>query len=202
MRQRCDNLAKLVSGDMAEGINEFARCKSLTCADCLAASSTELPFPCWAREQTRQRHCISFPWMFVGHSWTTTRRCQLFAQLLASRRCLRWCRKLSIYIESQCGHAYCIVRTDNGSEDVYTELTDFFNAKGTVHQRTVPYTPEQNGAAERLKQTLLERVLRLVPLLIPPAEGPVVEAPGPGRYPRREWRPAGTFSGRARRAAR
>ncbi len=45
MRQRCDNLAKLISGDMAEGINEFARCKSLTCADCLAASSTELPFP-------------------------------------------------------------------------------------------------------------------------------------------------------------
>ena len=28
---------------------------------------------------------------------------------------------------------------------------------------------------------------------VPPAEDPVVDAPGPGRYPRRERRPAGTF---------
>ena len=35
-----------------------------------------------------------------------------------------------------------------GSEDVSTELTDFLDAKGTVHQRTVPYSPETNGAAE------------------------------------------------------
>ena len=84
------NLTKLVNGDVAEGIDEFAWFKSLTCEGCLAASSTELPFPCWAREKTRQRHCISFLWMFVGHSWTTTRRCHLFAQLLASRRCLHW----------------------------------------------------------------------------------------------------------------
>ena len=47
-----------------------------------------------------------------------------------------------------------MVRTDIGSEDISTELTDFLDAKGTVHQRTVPYSPETNGAAERLKQTL------------------------------------------------
>ena len=49
------------------------------------------------------------------------------------------------------------VRTDNGSEYVNTELGTYFGRKGVVHETTVPYTPEQNGAAERLNRTLMER---------------------------------------------
>jgi transposase InsO family protein len=49
------------------------------------------------------------------------------------------------------------VRSDNGSEYCNTELSTFFQSKGIQHQTSAPYTPEQNGAAERLNRTLIER---------------------------------------------
>jgi hypothetical protein len=48
------------------------------------------------------------------------------------------------------------VRTDGGSEF----LADFaacLRNKGIIHERSVRYTPQQNGAAERLNRTLMER---------------------------------------------
>ena len=49
------------------------------------------------------------------------------------------------------------IRTDNGSEYVNAELAQYLRSKGIVHQTTVPYNPEQKGAAERLNRTLMER---------------------------------------------
>jgi transposase InsO family protein len=34
---------------------------------------------------------------------------------------------------------------------------NFLHDKGVEHQTSAPYTPEQNGAAERLNRTILER---------------------------------------------
>ena len=45
-------------------------------------------------------------------------------------------------------------RSDNGGEFFSNELTDFFFGNGTLHESTIPYTPEQNGVAERMNQTL------------------------------------------------
>ncbi len=59
--------------------------------------------------------------------------------------------------ETQTGHKIKLVRTDNGSEYINNELSNFFKSKGILHQTTAPYTPEQNGAAERLNRTLIER---------------------------------------------
>ena len=49
-------------------------------------------------------------------------------------------------------------RTDNGGEYVNSTVVTFFKTKGIDPQTTVPYTPQQNGKAERLNRTLLERV--------------------------------------------
>jgi hypothetical protein len=51
-----------------------------------------------------------------------------------------------------------ILRTDGGQEYQSTDLLHFLATEGTVHQVTVPYTPEQNGNAERLNRTLLDKV--------------------------------------------
>ena len=60
--------------------------------------------------------------------------------------------------EKQVGNPVKTVRSDRGGEYVNSRLKDFFTTKGIVHQTTAPYTPEQNGAAERLNRTLMERV--------------------------------------------
>jgi len=48
------------------------------------------------------------------------------------------------------------LRTDNGREYVTTELTSFLRKEGIQHQLTVPYTPQQNGVAERKNRSLTE----------------------------------------------
>ena len=60
-------------------------------------------------------------------------------------------------LETATGCKVISVRTDNGSEYINNELDGFLNSKGIVHQTTVPYTPEQNGKAERLNRTLMEK---------------------------------------------
>lgn len=48
------------------------------------------------------------------------------------------------------------MRTDNGLEFVNDELTKIFNQFGVKHELTVPYTPQQNGGAEREMRTVME----------------------------------------------
>jgi len=53
------------------------------------------------------------------------------------------------YLETLSGKALRAVRTDRGGEYLNEATNTFFKAKGVKHQKTAPYTPQQNGAAER-----------------------------------------------------
>ncbi|KAJ0179561.1 hypothetical protein K1T71_005273 [Dendrolimus kikuchii] len=50
-----------------------------------------------------------------------------------------------------------IVRTDNGKEYCNKIFLKFLSDNGIKHQTSTPYTPEQNGLAERMNRTLVER---------------------------------------------
>lgn len=63
------------------------------------------------------------------------------------------------FFEKQSGFQVLTLRSDNGTEYVNKELEDFLKSKGIIqHQTTARYTPEQNGAAERLNRTLMDRI--------------------------------------------
>jgi transposase InsO family protein len=47
------------------------------------------------------------------------------------------------------------IRTDNGGEFLGSELSAYLSKAGIQHQKTAPYTPQQNGKAERLNKTLM-----------------------------------------------
>lgn len=49
-----------------------------------------------------------------------------------------------------------VLRSDNGGEFVNSQMKNFCQQKGMIHQTTCPYTPEQNGVAERKNRILLE----------------------------------------------
>lgn len=49
------------------------------------------------------------------------------------------------------------IRTDQGGEYVSAALTEVFGTLGIWHEETAGHTPEQNGIAERLNRTLMER---------------------------------------------
>ncbi|CAJ2637310.1 unnamed protein product [Trifolium pratense] len=61
-------------------------------------------------------------------------------------------------IENQTGSKLKLLRTDNGLEFVSEQFNEFCRKLGIKRHKTVAYTPQQNGLAERMNRTLLERV--------------------------------------------
>ncbi|KAJ9507318.1 hypothetical protein QJQ45_006294 [Haematococcus lacustris] len=61
------------------------------------------------------------------------------------------------WLETQSGRKLKALRSDRGTEFVNREVGQFCVERGIQHQQTAPYSPEQNGRAERLNRTLLEK---------------------------------------------
>jgi transposase InsO family protein len=60
------------------------------------------------------------------------------------------------FVEKQSGHQIQRLRTNNGGEYVNNNFTSYCTTQGIQMQQTVPYTPQQNGVAERNNHTLKE----------------------------------------------
>lgn len=65
--------------------------------------------------------------------------------------------KFKIFLENETGEKIKILRTDNGGEFNPTELEKFCEKNGIQHQKTCAYTPQQNGVAERMNRTIVEK---------------------------------------------
>lgn len=61
------------------------------------------------------------------------------------------------FVEKQTGSAIKILRTDNGGEFCNNAFDEKLRQYGILHQKTAPYTPEQNGVAERFNRTIVEK---------------------------------------------
>ncbi|GMF12666.1 unnamed protein product [Phytophthora lilii] len=63
---------------------------------------------------------------------------------------------LNLY-ENQWGERIKCLRSDNGTEFVNKEMNKLCSLNGIVHQKSVPYSPQQNGVAERMNRTIMEK---------------------------------------------
>ncbi|KFD59814.1 hypothetical protein M514_28006 [Trichuris suis] len=61
------------------------------------------------------------------------------------------------FVERKTSRKVKCLRTNNGRECVDDYFAQFLTANGIRHGRSVPDTPEQNGIAERLNRTLVEK---------------------------------------------
>lgn len=59
-------------------------------------------------------------------------------------------------VENQLNLRIKRIRTDNGTEYCNSRFEQYLKSYGIQHQKTAPYTPEQNGVAERMNRTLVE----------------------------------------------
>ena len=62
------------------------------------------------------------------------------------------------YVETQFAATVKVLRSDSGGEYMSNEFHVFLNQKGILSQRSCPYTPQQNGLAERKNRHLLDVV--------------------------------------------
>lgn len=61
------------------------------------------------------------------------------------------------FIERQTGKSVKALKSDNGGEYISSSLNEFLRENGIEHQYSTPYTPQQNGVAERTNRILLEK---------------------------------------------
>lgn len=75
------------------------------------------------------------------------------------------CEKLTEFLsqfENDSGHRVKAVQTDNGSEFVNENVRRLFAVEHVDFRTSAPYTPEQNGTAERNNRIIIETVRTLV----------------------------------------
>lgn len=71
---------------------------------------------------------------------------------------LEYFKRFMNEVENQLDKRIKFLRTDQGREYLSNQFEELCNEKGIVRQLTTPYTPQQNGMAERRNRTLLDMV--------------------------------------------
>jgi len=67
-------------------------------------------------------------------------------------------KEWKLLIENQTGKKIKSLRTDNDLEFCSNEFNDFCKKEDISRHFTIPSIPQQNGVAERMNRTILERV--------------------------------------------
>ncbi|GAU31479.1 hypothetical protein TSUD_386430 [Trifolium subterraneum] len=67
-------------------------------------------------------------------------------------------KKFKAMAEKQSDHKLKVLKTDGGGEYVSNAFSEFCEAEGIVHEVIPPYTPHQNGSAERRNRTIMNMV--------------------------------------------
>jgi transposase InsO family protein len=66
-------------------------------------------------------------------------------------------KEFKALVENQIEKIIKVLRTDNGGEFCGNEFEEFCKKCGIERKKTTPYTPQQNGVAERMNMTLMEK---------------------------------------------
>jgi hypothetical protein len=71
-------------------------------------------------------------------------------------------KEYAALVETQTGHQLKRLRSDGGGEYINAPFRAFCAEKGIIMESTAPYSPAQNGIAERLNRTLLEHARAMI----------------------------------------
>lgn len=155
--------------DNTEHVTFSGKTENLTCITCKEGKQTRLPFKSDGSKVTKPLElvhsdvCGPMEIQSLGGS-------RYFLTFLDE-----YSKKISVYflhnksevlskfkefkqeVENQLDAHIKVLRTDNGLEYDNKAFTDYLKGAGIIHQTTTPYTPEQNGTAERMNRTLVEK---------------------------------------------
>ena len=67
-------------------------------------------------------------------------------------------KKFHVMVEREKGKPLKCLHSDNGGEDTSNEFKSYCFEKGIRHEKIVLGTPQQNGVAERMNRTIVEKI--------------------------------------------
>ena len=171
------NLKKLQSKGMVRGLPEpkFEGAIKGSCQPCLQGKAHREPFP------TPPHQPRTYEVLELVHSDVcempvyTYGGAKYFLTFLDEKSKRSWIylmshksevtehfRNFKNLVEKQSGKRIKILRSDNGGEYVNAQLMEILQDTSIQHQLTVAGNPQQNGAAERLNRTLLDKVRSMI----------------------------------------
>uniref|UniRef100_A0A146LH62 Retrovirus-related Pol polyprotein from transposon TNT 1-94 n=3 Tax=Lygus hesperus TaxID=30085 RepID=A0A146LH62_LYGHE len=157
----------LLRDGLADGVN-FKNIDADSCVSCLKGKLNRSPFPRSENRATQRLALIHsdlcgpmseesfgggrYMMIFVDDY---TRK--IFVYILRYKnQAFSTFLKVKALLENETNSKIKVLRTDNGTEYVNSEFSDFLEKSGIRHEVTIPHTPEQNGVAERANRTICE----------------------------------------------
>lgn len=70
--------------------------------------------------------------------------------------------EFKVFVEKQFSTCLKVFRTDGGGEYIRTQFEEYLTSQGIKHELSCPYTPPQNGVAERKHRHLIETTITLL----------------------------------------
>lgn len=161
------SMRELVNKQLVHGVN-FSIPAEVQCSICMKGKCTQKPFhtsETRADEVLEIIHtdvCGPMNKSSIGGAkylltFTDDKSRYVFVYFLKGKdEVLSKFREFHTMIERQTGKKLKVLRSDNGTEFVNNAFDDYLKNNGILRQLTVPYTPQQNGVAERFNRTLIE----------------------------------------------
>ncbi|SGZ28499.1 BQ5605_C027g10355 [Microbotryum silenes-dioicae] len=170
------NLQRAVSSGQLQGQTwtySAAECNTFACNTCKPAKATRTPFPTSTSRALQplelvhsdvltlpepasdgERYVVTFIDNYSRKMWVKAlkNKSQVFETF----------KSWHAMIERSTGLQLRTLRTDNGGEYTSKAFINYCSTHGITRQLTIPYTPEQNGRAERLNRTIVEGTITLL----------------------------------------
>jgi len=161
-------MRRMVDKEMVTGVKLPKGCGLFFCVGCVEGKMHRKPFQPVGVRSSRRLNLVHSdvcgPMLTEshgGHKYFVTfiddysRCCAVYFLKHRSEVSAKF-KEFEAITTNDCGHKIEALRTDNGGEYISNEFKDYLKSRGIRHELTVPYTPEQNGVAERLNRTLVE----------------------------------------------
>ena len=165
----------LKNNNLVEGMEVDKNKESTQCVVCIQGHQTVEPFPkraeddvtkigkltisdVWGPANTegpnRERYFYSFT---DAKSWQT----QIYFSHTKTE-VLRYFKEYKAFIENQTSNKLKRFRSDSGGEYINEPFKTYCAEAGIIMEQTAPYSPAQNGVAERINRTLLEHARAMI----------------------------------------
>lgn len=168
---------RLKTKEMVRGMNVDTRTPPHQCEACIAGKSHVQPFP--KESERRYDHIGDMTYTDLwgpartsginGHkyfiSFTDAHSAYSRANFLKKKDAtstLKCIKEYVAFIETHTGRKPKRFRFDNGKEYVNKEVLDWLASQGIEYELTAPYSSSQNGVAERLNRTIVERARSMI----------------------------------------
>ena len=168
-------MRELVSKELVRGVTISKSDELLFCESCIEGKMHRKSFESIGGiRSTRKLQCVHSDVCgpmpteslgrkryFVSFNDDYSRCCQVYFMRHKSEVLDKF-KEFEARVTNKTGLEISTLRTDNGGEYVSKEFEEFLKSKGIRHELTVPYSPAQNGVAERLNHTLMESARTMI----------------------------------------